>query len=116
MRPAAQKTIPALRTAFVAAERRLRSNRGIGVPQGLANNLEDLQRALDGLIKATALERTDAAAAIAQNEQLQAAINTLQQQMSNVVQGGATGNAVQTQQPPPKCWCHPSKASGIPPI
>ena len=109
MRPAAQKTIPALRTAFVAAERRLRSNRGIGVPQGLANNLEDLQRALDGLTKATALERTNAAASIAQNEQLQATINTLQQQMSNVVQGGATGNAVQTQQPPAQMLVPPQQ-------
>ena len=115
MRPAAQKTIPALRTAFVAAERRLRSNRGIGVPQGLANNLEDLQRALDGLTKATALERTDAAAAIAQNEQLQAAINTLQQQMSNVVQGGATGNAVQTQQPPAQMLVPPQQGIWHPP-
>ena len=77
--------MPAIRTVFVAAERRRRSNRGIGLPQGLANNLEDLQQALEGLTEATALERTDAAAARAQNEQLQAAINTLQQLMSNVV-------------------------------
>ena len=90
----------ALRTAFVAAERRLRTSRGIGVPQGLANNLEDLQRALAGLTEATALERTDAAAARVQNEQLQTAINTLQQQMSTIVQGGAAANAEQMQQPP----------------
>ena len=43
----------------------------MGVPQGLANNLEDLQRALEGLIEATAQEREDNAAARAQNEVLQ---------------------------------------------
>ena len=43
MRTVDSKTYPHLRTAFVAAESRLRANRGMGVPQGLANNLEDLQ-------------------------------------------------------------------------
>ena len=62
MRSAANKTMPNLRTAFAAAERCLRTSRGIGVPQGLANNLEDLQRAMEGLTEATALERTSAAA------------------------------------------------------
>ena len=41
-------------TEFVAAERRLRANMGMGMTQGLVNNLEDLQRALAGLTKATA--------------------------------------------------------------
>ena len=54
MRPPDRKTVPSLRTVFVAAERRIRANRGLGVPQGLANNLEDLQRALEGLTEATA--------------------------------------------------------------
>ena len=49
MRPPDRKTFQILRTEFVAAERLLRANREMGVPQGLANNLEDLQCALGGL-------------------------------------------------------------------
>ena len=82
MRPADRKTFPNLRTVFVAAERRLRANRGMGVPHGLANNLEELQRALEGLTEATAQEREDNAAARSQNEVLQAAVNALQFQMA----------------------------------
>ena len=41
-RPSDRNTFPSLRTVFVAAERRLRANRGMGVPQGITNNLEDL--------------------------------------------------------------------------
>ena len=77
MRAPDRKTFPSLRTVFVAEELRLRANRGMGVPQGLANNLEDLQRALEGLIEATAQEREDNAAARAKNEVLQAAVNAL---------------------------------------
>ena len=73
-----RKTLPHLRTAFVTAERRLRTNRGMGVPQGLANNHEKLQRALEGLTEATAQEREDNAAARAQSEVMQAAVNALQ--------------------------------------
>ena len=69
------------------------------MPQGLANNLEDLQRALEGLNKATAQEREDNAAARAQNEVLQAELNALQFQMASVGQGGPAINAMQTQQP-----------------
>ena len=58
----------------------------MGVPQGLANNLEDLQRALEGLTEATAQEREDNAAARAQNEVLQAAVNALQFKMVYVGQ------------------------------
>ena len=54
MRPSDRKTFPSLLTVFVAAERRLRANRGMGVPQEIANNLEDLQLALEGLTEATA--------------------------------------------------------------
>ena len=78
MRPANLKTMPLLRACFVSAERRLRAQRGMGVPQGLANNLEDLHRALEGLTEVTAQEREDAANARDRNDQLQAAINTLQ--------------------------------------
>ena len=53
MRPPDRKTFPSLRTVFVVAERRVRANRGMGVPQGLANNLEDLHRAMEGLTEAT---------------------------------------------------------------
>ena len=56
----------------------------MGVPQGLANNLEDLQRALEGLTESTAQEIEDNAAARAQKEVLQAAANALQFQMSSV--------------------------------
>ena len=76
--------VPLLRTEFVAAERRLRANRVTGVPQGLANKLEDLQRELEGLTEATAQEREDNAAARAQNKVLQSAMNALQLQMVSV--------------------------------
>ena len=66
----------------------------MGVPQGLANKLEDLQRALEGLIKATAQEREDNAAARAQNEFLQAEVNALQFQMASVGQGRPGINAM----------------------
>ena len=71
----------------------------MGVPQGLANYLEDLQRALEGLTEATAQEIEDNVAAIAQNEVLQAAVNALQFQMASVVQVGPAINAMQTQPP-----------------
>ena len=45
MSPANLKKLPLLRATFVSAERRPRAYRGMGVPQGLANNLKDLQRA-----------------------------------------------------------------------
>ena len=67
----------------------------MGVPQGLTNNPEDLQRALEGLTKATAKEREDNAAARAQNEVLQAALNALQFQMASVGQGGPVINSMQ---------------------
>ena len=70
MRPANQKTTPLLRACFVLAERCLGAQRGIGVPQGLANNLEDLQRALEGPVEGTAQEREDAATARDRNDQL----------------------------------------------
>ena len=63
MRPPDQKTFLSLQILFVAAELHLRENRGMVVPQGLTNNLQDLQRALEGLKEATALEREDNAAA-----------------------------------------------------
>ena len=66
----------------------------MGVPQGLTNNLGDLQRALEGLTGATAQEGEDNAAARAQNEVLQAALNLLQFQMASVVQGGPAINAI----------------------
>ena len=96
MRPSDRKTFPSLRTVFVASERRLRTNRGLVVPQGLANNLEDLQRALEGLTEATAQEREDNAAVRAQNEVLQAAVDALQFQMASVGQGGPAINTMQT--------------------
>ena len=99
MRPSDCKTFPSLRTVFVAVERHLRANRGMGVPQGLANNLEDLQWELEGLTEAKAQEREDNAATRAQNEVLQAAVNTLQFQMASVGQGGPAINAMQTQPP-----------------
>ena len=99
MRPSDRKTFPSLQTVFVAAEQRLRANRGIGVPQGLENNLEDLQLALEGLTEAAAQKREDNAAARAKNEFLQAAVNALQFQMASVGQGGPAINAMQTQQP-----------------
>ena len=73
MRLSDRKTFPSLQIVFVATERRLRANRGMVVPQGLANNLEDLQRALEGLTEATAQKREDNAAERAQKEVLQAA-------------------------------------------
>ena len=99
MRLPDRKTFQSLLTEFVAAERHLRANRGMGVPQGLANNLEDLQRALEGLTGATAQEREDNAAARAQNELLQAAVNALQFQMASVGQGGPAINAMLMQPP-----------------
>ena len=87
--------MPLLRAAFVLAERCLRAQRGMGVPQGLVNNLEDLQRALEGLTEATAQEREDAATARAQTDLIQAAINALQLQMSAGVPGEPAANAVQ---------------------
>ena len=77
MRTVNCKTFPHLQTGFVAAESRLRANRGMGVPQVLANNFEDLQQALEGLTKATAQEREDNAAARAQSEVMHAAVNAL---------------------------------------
>ena len=84
MRPPDRKTFQSLKTEFVAAERRQRANRGMGVPQGLANNLEDIQSAMEGLTEATAQKREDNVAARAQNEALQAAVNALQVQMASV--------------------------------
>ena len=54
MRTVDCKTFPHLQKASIAVERSLQANRGMVVPQGLANNLEDLQRALEGLNEATA--------------------------------------------------------------
>ena len=99
MRPSDRKTFPSLRTVFVATELCLRSNRGMGVPQGLANNLEDIQRDLEGMAEATAQEREDNAASRSQNEVLQAVVNALQFQMASVGQGGPAINAMQTQHP-----------------
>ena len=99
MQTADCKTFPHLRTAFVAAERRLRANKGMGVQQGHTNNIEDLQRALEGLTEATAQEREDNAATKAQSEFMQAAVNALQLQMVSVGQGGSGTKAVQMQQP-----------------
>ena len=82
-----------LQTAFIAADRRLRTQWGQGVPQGIANNLEDLKRALEGLTMATDQEREDAAAARVQNKSLQAAVNALQMQMAGVI--------------PSNCWKAP---------
>ena len=109
MRPTNLKTMPLLRAAFVLAERCLRAQRGMGVPQGLANNLEDLQRTLEGLTEATGQERKDPAMARAQTNLLGAAINTLQLQMSAGVPGGPEANAVQVQQPPPSQLLPPPK-------
>ena len=99
MRTADRKTFPLLRTEFVAAERRLRANRGMRVPQGLANNLEDLHRALEGLGEVAAQEWEDNAEARAQNKVLQAAANALKFQMASVGQGGPEINAMQMKQP-----------------
>ena len=99
MRTVDSKTYPHLRTAFVAAESRLRANRGMGVPHGLEKKLEDLQRALEGLTEVTSQEREDNAAARAQNEVTQAAVNALQFQTASVGQGGPALNAMQIQQP-----------------
>ena len=99
MRTVDRKMFSHPQTAFVAAERRLRANRGMGVPQGLANNLEDRQRALKVLTEATSKEREDNAAARAQNEVLKAAANALQFQMASVGTGGPALNTVQMKQP-----------------
>ena len=98
MRPANLKTMPLLRAAFVSAERRLHAQRGMGVPQGLANNLEDLQRALEGLTEATAQEREDAVNARDRDDQPQAAINTLQLQVVAGRLRGTEANVLQIQQ------------------
>ena len=57
---------------------------------------------MEGLTEATAQEREDAAAARGRNDQLQAAINTLQLQMAETI-GGNEANALQVpqQQNPP---------------
>ena len=55
MRDPTTKSFANLQTAFIAAERRLRTQSGQGVPQGITNNLEDLQRALEGLTMETCL-------------------------------------------------------------
>ena len=67
------------------------------VPQGLTNNLEDPQRALEGLTEATAQGREDAATTKGRNDQLQAAIKTLQMQMAETL-GGNEANALQIPQ------------------
>ena len=72
----------------------------MGVPQGLVNNLEDLQCALEGLTEVTAQEREDNTAARAQNEALQSAINGMQVQMASVGPGGPAINAMQMHPPP----------------
>ena len=108
MRPPDHKTFQSLRTEFVAVERRLRANIGMGVPQGLAKNLEDLQRALEGLTEATAQEREENAAARAQNEALQSAVNALQVQMASVGPGGPEINTMQMQ-PPPQAHIQPQQ-------
>ena len=95
--PCNPETMALLRACFVSAERRLRAQRGMGVPQGLANKLEDLQRALEGLTEATAQDQEDAAIARGRNDQLQAAINTLQMQMAETL-GGNEANALQIPQ------------------
>ena len=71
----------------------------MGVPQGLANNIEDLQRALEGLTESTAQESEDDAVARSQNEVLQSAVNAQQFQMASVGQGGPEINAMQMKQP-----------------
>ena len=98
MRTANLKTMPLLRAAFVSVERRLRGQRGMGgmgVPRGLANNLEDLQSALEGLTEVTSQEREDMANARDHNDQPQAAINTLQLQVAAGTLGGTEANALQ---------------------
>ena len=108
MRPPDRKTFQSLRKEFVAAERRLRANIGMGVPQGLTNNLEDLQRALEGLTEATAQEREDNAAARSKNEALQAAVNALQVHMASMGPGGPEINSMQMQ-PPPQAHIQPQQ-------
>jgi len=70
--------MPLLRVAFFSAECCLHANRGLVVPQGLANNLEDLQRTLEGLTNATVQEHEYVATIRAQIDILQAAISELQ--------------------------------------
>ena len=90
-----------LQTAFIVSERRLQTQRGQGVPQGITNNLEDLQRALEGVTMATAQEQEDAAAAIVQNKNIQKAVNALQIQMAGVIPSNdTTVNVVNRQQLP----------------
>ena len=83
----------------------------MGVPQGLANNLEYLQHALEGLTEATAQEREDNATARAQNEAQQAAVNALQVQMAFVRPGGPAINSMQMQ-PPPQAHIQAQKITG----
>ena len=95
------RTYPQLQTRFILAERRLRASRANGPPTGLVNNLQDLQRAMEGLTAATAQERVDAAQARLDAETLQGAVNTLQMQIAGVIlPNDATVNAVAQQQPP----------------
>ena len=54
MRDPTAKSFANLQTAFISAERCLRTQHRQGVTQGISNNLEDLQRALEGLTMATA--------------------------------------------------------------
>ena len=101
MRDPTTKSFANLQTVFIAAERRLRTQRGQGFPQGIANNLADLQRALEGLTVATAQEREDAAALRVQNDNLQAAVNALQLQMAGFIPSNDTTVTVVTRQQPP---------------
>ena len=71
----------------------------MGVPQGFTNNIEYLQRVLEGLTEATSQEREDNATARAQNKVLQAAVNALQFQTASVGQGGPAINGMQMRQP-----------------
>ena len=61
MNPTAQKTMIKLQAAFVNKERHLRVFRGSEILQGLVDNLEDLQRALEIMTKATTRERAETA-------------------------------------------------------
>ena len=71
-----------------------------GTPNGTNTAMaEDLQQALEGLTEVKAQESEDNAAARAQNEVLQAAVNALQFQMASVGQGGPEINAMKMQQP-----------------
>ena len=74
----------------------------MGVPQGLAKTLKDLQRVLEVLTEATAQELEENAASRYQNEVLQAAVNALQFQMASVGQGGPEINVMHMQQQQPR--------------